>query len=233
MVSIALFTDEPALASGFLATLENVPDVQARLVEGAASELSDALLLNPPDLLLVDWGACGGLDILTDLRASLPHVQIVLWVREIAVETASCALSLGIRGILRKTLKPDQMVVCIRAVAGGDIWLENKLTSELLATKQVNLSPRESEIVKLLSRGLKNKEIADEMGLAEGTVKIYLSRLFQKTGAKDRLELALFGLKNTRPSGGPPALVRTSVPLAGANTPPDNLVVYAARRMRA
>jgi DNA-binding NarL/FixJ family response regulator len=60
----------------------------------------------------------------------------------------------------------------------------------------VPLSPRESQLVTMLTRGLKNKEICDELGLTEGTVKVYLSNLFRKSGAKDRFELALQGLKN-------------------------------------
>ena len=54
----------------------------------------------------------------------------------------------------------------------------------------------------LLSNGLKNKEIATALNISEGTVKVYLSRLFQKLGVKDRFELALYGLKNLTPGGG-------------------------------
>ena len=58
------------------------------------------------------------------------------------------------------------------------------------------LTQREGQLVSLLSQGLKNKEIATTLMISEGTVKVYLSRLFQKVGVKDRFELALFGLKN-------------------------------------
>jgi DNA-binding CsgD family transcriptional regulator len=60
----------------------------------------------------------------------------------------------------------------------------------------VALTQREGQLVSLLSQGLKNKEIATTLMISEGTVKVYLSRLFQKVGVKDRFELALFGLKN-------------------------------------
>jgi DNA-binding CsgD family transcriptional regulator len=60
----------------------------------------------------------------------------------------------------------------------------------------VSLTQREGQLVTLLSQGLKNKEIATTLMISEGTVKVYLSRLFQKVGVKDRFELALFGLKN-------------------------------------
>jgi DNA-binding CsgD family transcriptional regulator len=60
----------------------------------------------------------------------------------------------------------------------------------------VALTRREGQLISLLSQGLKNKEIATALNISEGTVKVYLSRLFQKVGVKDRFELALFGLKN-------------------------------------
>jgi DNA-binding CsgD family transcriptional regulator len=63
-------------------------------------------------------------------------------------------------------------------------------------SKTVELTNRESQLVSLLAQGLKNKEIAACLGITEGTVRIYLSRLFAKIGARDRFEVAVFGLKN-------------------------------------
>src|SRR6185436_10936144 len=65
-----------------------------------------------------------------------------------------------------------------------------------LTARRVALTNREGQLVSLISHGLKNKEIAAAMMIGDGTVKVYLSRLFQKVGVKDRFELALFGLKN-------------------------------------
>jgi DNA-binding CsgD family transcriptional regulator len=66
----------------------------------------------------------------------------------------------------------------------------------------VALTKRESQLVALLSQGLKNKEIASTLQISEGTVKVYLSRLFQKVGVKDRFELALYGLRNLQNMAG-------------------------------
>ena len=78
----------------------------------------------------------------------------------------------------------------------GELWLEKALTDTFILGRTVKLSPREGDLVRLLAQGLKNKEIATVLSISEGTVKVYLSKLFVKTGAKDRLELALFGLRN-------------------------------------
>ena len=69
------------------------------------------------------------------------------------------------------------------------------MTLALLTARPINLTRRESRLVKVVSRGLKNKEIATELGISEGTVKVYLSKLFEKVGAKDRFELALIGVR--------------------------------------
>jgi DNA-binding CsgD family transcriptional regulator len=86
----------------------------------------------------------------------------------------------------------------------------------------VALTKRESQLVSLLSQGLKNKEIATTLTISEGTVKVYLSRLFQKVGVKDRFELALYGLRNLQNmSGEAPALNSPShqIPMGGAKNP--------------
>jgi DNA-binding CsgD family transcriptional regulator len=87
-------------------------------------------------------------------------------------------------------------VKCLQKVQAGELWFEKALTDSFLCARRVALTQREGQLVSLLSQGLKNKEIATTLMISEGTVKVYLSRLFQKVGVKDRFELALFGLKN-------------------------------------
>jgi DNA-binding CsgD family transcriptional regulator len=117
-------------------------------------------------------------------------------VNTISTELAFQAMGLGVRGILRKTLPAELQVKCLRKVQAGELWFEKALTDSFLCARRVALTQREGQLVSLLSQGLKNKEIATTLSISEGTVKVYLSRLFQKVGVKDRFELALFGLKN-------------------------------------
>src|SRR5207253_4649867 len=93
---------------------------------------------------------------------------------------------------------------CLTCVEDGELWFEKALTDTLMSTRRYALTRREGQLVALLSQGLKNKEIATAMSISEGSVKVYLSRLFQKLQVKDRFELALFGLKNL--SAGPDSL---------------------------
>jgi DNA-binding CsgD family transcriptional regulator len=105
----------------------------------------------------------------------------------------------------------------LQRVNEGEFWFEKALTDSFLSAKRIALTKREGQLVSLLSQGLKNKEIASMLLISEGTVKVYLSRLFQKVGVKDRFELALYGLKNLTTGHGtleraPVAAERSSVP---------------------
>ena len=137
------------------------------------------------------------LAVLRDLRARAPGTPIVLWVDTISTEFASQAITIGVRGILRRTLPIEIQLKCLRKVASGELWIEQRLGQDLLCSERVPLSRRGSELVSLLCRGYKNKEIAFQMAITEGSVKVYLSKLYDKVGVSDRFELALYALKNT------------------------------------
>jgi DNA-binding NarL/FixJ family response regulator len=130
------------------------------------------------------------------MKPAMKGSRIVLWVNSISTELAFQAMGLGVSGILRKTLPAETQVKCLQKVQVGELWFEKALTDSFLCAHRVALTKREGQLVSLLSQGLRNKEIAGTLGISEGTVKVYMSRLFQKVGVKDRFELALFGLKN-------------------------------------
>jgi len=110
---------------------------------------------------------------------------------------------LGVIGILNKRLSPDEFLQNLNAIAQGNVRIEPELMDAIIMAKTVKLTKRESELVLLVAQGLKNKEIGAELNITENTVKAYLSRLFQKLNVKDRLDLALYGLKNLKAPSGP------------------------------
>ena len=179
---------------------------------------------DPPIWCLLDLTSEITFAVLTEMKHALGNSKIVLWVNNISTELAFQAMGLGVRGILRRTLPTDLQVKCLQKVQAGELWFEKALTDSFLCARRVALTQREGQLVSLLSQGLKNKEIATTLMISEGTVKVYLSRLFQKVGVKDRFELALFGLKNLTtgqlPTGekGPASRrhARTAFPGAGA-----------------
>jgi DNA-binding NarL/FixJ family response regulator len=155
-----------------------------------------------PDLLLLDLKAEVNFSLISGLHEGETNTKIILWVHAIQTELALQSMSVGVRGVLRRTLPIETVIRCLTRVSDGELWFEKALTDSIMSTRRFRLTPREGQLVALLSQGLKNKEVATALGISEGSVKVYLSRLFQKLGVKDRFELALYGLKNLAAGGG-------------------------------
>src|SRR5262252_7559720 len=216
MTRIVLYSDQPILAQGLRSVLSGVPGYEVNSVANTIPALMETMVAHQPDIVLMDLTAEVTFGALSEMKRAMANSKIVLWVHTISTELAFQAMGLGVRGILRKTLPTELLTKCLEKVQEGELWFEKALTDSFLSAKRIALTQREGQLVSLLSQGLKNKEIATALLISEGTVKVYLSRLFQKLGVKDRFELALYGLKNL--TAGQGALDRTGdhPPRAGA-----------------
>jgi DNA-binding NarL/FixJ family response regulator len=199
MANVLLCSDEPILAEGLARILVGAEALNLVSYCPGIEGLQAQMEAHQPDLLLVDLTAGINFSVLSGLHEVASHAKIVLWVHAISTELALQAMSLGVRGILRKTLPTETLLRCLTRVNEGELWFEKALTDSIMSARRYSLTRREGQLVSLLSQGLKNKEIATALTISEGTVKVYLSRLFQKLGVKDRFELALYGLKNLTP----------------------------------
>jgi DNA-binding NarL/FixJ family response regulator len=167
---------------------------------GTVSKPSDApevLARVRPDVVLIDLA--GGLAPALRLAGSLKTVSSkshpVLWVVDLPEAEAFRALQMGVRGIVKKTLPIPKLIECLREVGAGKIWMEESRPGpELLRTREASrLTPREKQIVALICRGMRNKQIAENLHITPGTVKVHLMHIFEKTNLKDRLALAVRG----------------------------------------
>jgi len=218
VISLVVYTTEPLSAMAFASLVSSCPSEFSVSIVADLAELPRYVAATKPDVTLlsvdglIDWSL-----LHTLRRESLSRV--VLWLHEIAPESAFRAKECGVRGILRKTLPAEMILKCIRRVHEGELWFEKTLTDTFLSGRTVRVSRREHQLITLVSQGLKNKEIASVLEITEGTVKVYLSRLFEKVGVRDRFELALLGLKSAAPGGDGrpdgPAVDKVFVPGAG------------------
>jgi DNA-binding NarL/FixJ family response regulator len=195
MTNVLLYSVQPLLVAGFQVILDRLPEFEGSVATNLA-DLLDRMPAERPQLVLLEVTSAAGLDLLHNVIAIDRNAAVILWVDEVTAEFASQAIALGVRGLLRKGLSIELQARCLERVAAGELWIEKALSDKLLCTRRVALAPRERQLIVLLAQGLKNKEIAYTLGITEGTVKVYLRRLFEKTGANDRLDLAVFGLKN-------------------------------------
>jgi DNA-binding NarL/FixJ family response regulator len=197
MTSVALYSEQPMLAAGLQAALADLKDCTLSAVFTDLDPLMDHVRKNRPSVVLIEATAAVTFATLSRLKSTAGDAPIVLWVDVASVELISQVLAMGVRGILRKSLPVELQIKCLRNVAAGDLWLEQTLCDQLLTSRRVFLSRRERQLMNLLAQGLKNKEIASTLKLTESTVKVYLSRLFQKVGVHGRFEIALLALRNS------------------------------------
>ena len=195
MTKVTLYSVQPVLIAGFQAILNHLDGFTGSVCT-SLTNLMDHIGAESPQLIVFEVTSTIDLDMLSKVIASYRNTAIILWVEDVSAEFASQAISLGVRGLLRRSLPLETQARCLEKVAAGELWIEKALSSQLLSAKRIALTLRERQLMVLIAQGLRNKEIAYSLGITEGTVKVYLSRLFRKTGVSDRLELALFGLKN-------------------------------------
>src|ERR1700674_2397865 len=161
------------------------------------------------DLILLEGGLSHSpSEMVSSLLAVAPALKIVLVMIETTEEDTVELLRLGVRGIVTRSIAPDLLIKCIRKVHEGETWLDHKgvnwvlqayraQASQLISPRnRVKLSPKEIQIIAGVTQGLRNKEIAQEVGTTEQVVKNYLRKIYDKLGVSDRLELALYCLHN-------------------------------------
>src|SRR5579864_6811692 len=171
MVRLLLHSDMPVVAAGLRSVLGGDPGFELTVVSGSLAELRAAAAKLAPQLLLMDLTGEFQPAILNELDASLLARRLVLWVYEIAPESALEAMSLGVRGILRSTLGPDLVRRCLEKVGEGELWFEKALVDDFVDARKAGVTAREVQLIRLIAQGLKNKEIAGTLSITEGTVK--------------------------------------------------------------
>jgi DNA-binding NarL/FixJ family response regulator len=192
-IRLVLYTDEDLVALGAMSVLASLRQFQVLSASRDLSALVPFVEEVCPDAILVDLVPEVTLGLLAALRNAAPAARLILWGRSFSAELQYQARQLGIcsfiqRGGAKEDFINSLVIAVSGKVAGGSPTPAHSRT--------VALTKRESQLVTLLTQGMRNKEIAACIGITEGTVRIYLSKLFAKIGARDRFEVAVFGLKN-------------------------------------
>ena len=195
MTSILIADDHPMIrwAISRLAG-RNAFDTIAQ-AETAKDALS-AIAAHDPDIVILDLAMPGGsgMEVLRETRSKGDDRSIVILTAEIDDQRLSTALALGVDGIVLKNSDPAFLIECLSCVRDGGRWIDPALEQRAEsagAGPSGKLSPREAEVMALVAKGLRNREIALELGITEGTVKVFLHSIFEKLGVSNRTELAL------------------------------------------
>jgi len=201
MTKVLVADDDPLTMAGITALLDKSNfEVVATVNTGAA--VLDMLASARPDLLILDNGMPerSGLDVLRTLRSRGDNRPVVLLTGGLNDELAREAIQLSVNGIVIKATAPRDLLTCLESVVQGRRWLDQDVMQRVMEQAMSPdaprdpfevLSGRERAVASLAKRGLRNKEIADELGLTEGTVKVHLHKVFDKLSIRGRTELIL------------------------------------------
>lgn len=218
---VLLYSDKPVLAYGFKGLIDEYGD-EFILLRTCKSfeELAAAALDIQPALVIVDYTREVTYDSVREFMKNVPKARVMIWAETIQLEMAYQVLMLGISGVIMKSEPGEILVSAIRQILKGGRYIPTDMANEILTGRRIAVTPREGQLIQLLARGMKNKEIAWQLKISEGTVKVYMSRLFAKLGVDDRLQLALFAQRNLAPEGG-------KIPSTALLPPPINsLAIY-------
>jgi DNA-binding NarL/FixJ family response regulator len=203
-IRIVLADDHPIVLEGVRRLLEQEPDLEITASCRDGEALLAAVQADRPDIVVLDMRMPGmnGMSVLRRAAEEKLDLRVVLLTAEISDDDTLEAVGYGVRGVVLKDTAPDVLVRCLRTVYAGGQWLEQQLTGRalerLLAREAARqkvarlLTPREHDLVRLVSQGMRNKEIAGVLGITEGTVKIHLHRIYDKLGVTNRVELVNF-----------------------------------------
>lgn len=209
---IVLVDDHPMFREGVAATLAGISEFEivgqgVNADEGV--ELVKDLL---PDIVLLDVSMPGnGIEAARRIAASCPVVKIIMLTVSEHDDDVGAALQAGARGYILKGVGGEELIGIVRAIDRGESYVSPDLAARLLQDMQSGNGPkaepdlisaltaREEQILKQVSRGLSNKEIARNLELQEKTVKHYMTNILQKLQVRNRVEAALMARDRFRP----------------------------------
>jgi DNA-binding NarL/FixJ family response regulator len=201
-IRLVLADDHPIVIDGLeqLLRLSQDFNVVARCRDG--EETLKALRLYRPDVLILDirMPRCDGLQVLRILQKEDLPTRVVLLTADLEEAQLLEALQLGVGGVVLKEMAPRLLIDAVREVHAGGRWIDkgsaNRALEKLRRREEESreaapsLTPRELEIVRMIARGLRNRTIAEQLLISEGTVKIHLHNIYEKLEVSGRGELA-------------------------------------------
>lgn len=203
-IRLILADDHPLILDGLLGLLGREPDFTVVATCHTGAEALAAVATHRPDLLVLDlrMPELGGIEVLRTLGEEANPPRVVLLTAAMDEDEVLEAINLGAQGVVLKEAASEVLVQCLRQVHAGSEWIDEDLARRARARasqRRVSLrevasalTPREIEVVRLLSRGLRNRDIAECTGITEGTVKVHLHNIYEKLGLGGRMALMLW-----------------------------------------
>lgn len=203
-ISVLIADDHPVVRQGLRTFLELQDEIE---VAGEAADGEEAVaktLQLLPDVVLMDLVMPGvdGIEAIRRIRATSPSTKIIVLTSFADNAKVFPSVKAGAVGYLLKDVQPQELVEAIRAVHRGEALLHPAIAAKLMQeyahgprVSGDSLTQREMEVLRLVARGMSNKEIADALVLSEKTVKTHVSNILQKLHLVDRTQAALYAVR--------------------------------------
>lgn len=197
-IRILVVDDHFMVRMGLSASLNVEPDMEVIAEAGSGEDALHAYRKYHPNLVLMDLRLPGmsGAECTAALLREFPDAAILMLSTHSGEEEIYRAIQAGARGYIVKSIVREELLRAVRAVHQGQQYLDPIVASQLAERRSHrSLSSREVEVLRMVAKGLGNKEIAGELNIAEVTVKLHVSHVLEKLSVKDRTQAATVALQ--------------------------------------
>lgn len=211
-IRVLILDHHELVRQGLKLLLDAQPDIQVIAESGAFQEGLELATSLCPDIILLELNLDGELDtdMIVDLIRECSEARIILVTGIDEQRIHHLAVQMGVMGVVRKTQSDKVLIKAVRKVHEGEVWLDRTMMADVLtqithpgreklddnAANIASLSEREREVIELIGKGLKNKEIAKRLYISEVTVRHHLSSIYGKLELSDRLELLIYAYQH-------------------------------------
>jgi len=209
VIRVVICDDQEVVRAGLRAIVGTAPGLDVVGVAGDGAEAVDLVERTQPDVVLMDLNMPGvtGVQATRVLRGRFPTVKVLVLTTYDADEWVMDAIRAGAAGYLLKDAPRADLISAIEGTAAGKTFVDASVAGKLFAqiatptvsrdtTLATAFSERERDVLRLLAQGLSNAEIAGQLFLSEGTIRNYLSAIFEKLGVSDRTKAALIAVRH-------------------------------------
>ena len=199
MISVSIVDDEKKLCESIATFLNGSPGFRCISIYGSAEAALKNLVVEPPDVVLMDINMAGmnGIECARRLKVLAPQIQILMLTVYDDAEQIFKALAVGATGYLLKRHDPEELLQAIQDVKAGGSPMSNSIARKVVASFQKanevsenpnQLTEREQEVLDCLAQGLAYKQIGDHLGISINTIRTHLRHIYEKLHVQSRTE---------------------------------------------
>ena len=197
LIRILTVDDHPLLRKGIAALVNNEDDMKLVAEASTGEEAIEKFRAHRPDVTLMDIQLPGlnGIETLRQIQKEFPNARIIVLTTYSGDVQVVRAIKAGARAYLLKRQVHRELLDTIRAVHAGQRRIPQEIAVELVDQPRDDLTPRETDVLRLIACGNANKEIAAQLSIGEASVKSYVANILSKLNARDRAHAVTIGLK--------------------------------------